>query len=332
HKLYFKQGLSGRLIAALNGYDWANKLADCMMIPNPYSKHFPFNRCNLDWFCEFCAYLKGQDLLKKYAGAWEPEAWHEMVISLVTGVCLADPERDDIGDVYDAMEAIIKRLKEEKHMQGYVGWLEIKVHSFWPSVLCTPHIHVLLRCDQPPDREVFERVIAEEWATWTPRAEPGLFNPQGWYLKLLRNTRLLSVPDLFLEPVKSEAHFYEVLHYIKPIDLFEPYHSGYQAARAAGQLERFHEEVRDFFYSLLAETTRFQQRWDNKTEQYKSMTVTRRRFLYGGNCHGSSSYPLGLKVAVRRTHEHQEAIRAKVELAKEVEERCRQAAESQPVE
>lgn len=331
-KLYFKQGLSGRLIAALNGFDYASKLANCMMVPNPYAKHVLFNRCNLDWFCTFCSYLKGQDLLKKYADAWKLHAWHNMVISLRTPLCLTDPDHDSMNDVWDAMEVIIKRLKEENHMQGYVGWLEIKVHSFWPSVLCTPHVHVLLRCDNEPDRAVFTKIIDEEWVSWRPNAEPDLFRPQEWYLKLLRNTRLVAIPDLFLEPVKSEAHFYELLSYIKPIDLLGPYHRGYHAARAVGQVAQFHQEVREFFASLPMQTAAYQVRWEKNVKRYRLMLKTRRRFLYGGTCHGSSGYPLGLKEAVRRTQEHQEAIRTKVEMAREAEERCRHSEECQPVE
>jgi hypothetical protein len=330
HKLYFKHGLPGRLIAALNDFDWANKVASCMMIPNPYSKSFPFNRCNLDWWCEFCAYLKGQDLLKKYADAWEPDAWYEMVISLSVPLSPADPDHDSMNDAWDAMEAILKRLKEENHMQGYVGWLEIKVHSFWPCARCTPHIHVLLRCDHQPDLAVFTEITNEVWGKWRPCPEPDLFGD--WYKKLCRDTALLAIPDLFLEPVKSEAHFYELLQYIKPIDLFGPYHRGYHEARAAGQVEQFHQEVRGFFNSLPMETTNIQKRWDKKAKRCRPMLVTRRRFLYAGNCHGSSSCPLGLEMALRRTQEHQEAIRTKVEMAKEAEEKRRQAGESQPFE
>jgi hypothetical protein len=245
---------------------------------------------------------------------------------------IADPDHDDMNDVWDAMEAILKRLKKEKHMQGYIGWLEIKVHSFWPSMLCTPHVHVLLRCDHVPKLAIFKKIAEEEWASWRPQAEPDLFKPQAWYLRLLRDTRLVAIPDLFLGPVKSEAHYHEILKYIKPIDLFAPYHCGYRAAKAAGQVEQFHQEVREFFNSVPMETANFQKRWDKNRQSYRLMLVTRRRFLYGGNCHGSSSYPLGLEMPLRRTQEHQEAVRMKVEMAKESEERCKQATESQPVD
>lgn len=67
-------------------------------------------------------------------------------------------------------------------------------------------------------------------------------------------------------------------------------------------------------------------------QRRKLKLVTRRRFLYGGNCHGSAGEPLGLAEDVRRTKEHQDAIRAKVALAKEAEERSREAAECQPEE
>src|SRR5690349_2869614 len=47
HKLYFKRDLSGRLIAALNGYDFADKLASCMIIPNRFTKNASLSRCGL---------------------------------------------------------------------------------------------------------------------------------------------------------------------------------------------------------------------------------------------------------------------------------------------
>ena len=76
HKPYFRQGLPGRLITVLNDYWFAQKLADCAMKtnpyaknPNPYAKKQAYIRCNLDWFCGYCAYIRGQDLLKKYTGS-----------------------------------------------------------------------------------------------------------------------------------------------------------------------------------------------------------------------------------------------------------------------
>ncbi len=378
HKPYFRHHLSDRLIAALNGYGFTAKLADCMMKSNAYTKGDKLGRCGLDWFCEFCAYLKGQDLLKKYAGAWVSGGWYEMVISLKTGVCPADPEHDSIRDVLDAMVAAIKRLQQRQLTLGYVAWLEIKVHQFYPHLIVTPHIHVLLRCDCPPDLRVFGMLIADEWIG------RGL---ESWL-------------DPWIEPVDTEAHFHEILDYIKPIDLYGPYERDYRAARADGKIELLHREVRLFFESLMVETTEYQwadfddackralkktlpksawkpirKRWDeilaqivgkpgtvplsrviaraitktldfklsralrNKiseasliVQRRKLKLVTRRRFLYGGNCHGSAGEPLGLAEDVRRTKEHQDAIRAKVALAKEAEERSREAAECQPEE
>ena len=78
---------------------------------------------------QVCAYLKGQDLLKKYAGAWKADEWYEMVLSLKVGVCPADPTHDTMRDVLDAMEALVKRLQSNKLMDGYVAWLEVKVHQ-----------------------------------------------------------------------------------------------------------------------------------------------------------------------------------------------------------
>ena len=378
HKPYFKRGLSSRLIAVLNGYRFAWKLADCMMIANRYATHQYYGRCFQDWFCTFCAYLKGQDLLKKYAGAWEPGGWFQMVLSLEIGVCPSDPEHDFMGDVLDAMVAAVKRLQNANHMRGYVAWLEIKVHQFYPYLIVTPHIHVLLRCESPPDPRGLSILVTDEW--------------------IRRGLRAFL--DVFIAPVRSEAHFYESLAYVKPIDLLGPYHRGYRAAKADGNVELLHREIREFFDALTIETTEYQggdfkeaamnalkttlpktlwkdvkERCDDilaeivtkpvteplskvlkeaitktlkKTPtnpqreaitkaaymvlQRKVKLVTRRRFLYGGNCHGSCKHPLGLKEAVRRTQAHQEAIRDKVSMAREAEARCREADDSQLIE
>ena len=151
-------------------------------------------------------------------------------------------------------------------------------------------------------------------------------------MKMLRNIRLIATPDLFLEPFKSEAHFYETISYIKPIELFAPYHRSYHAAKAAGRVEAFHQEVREFFYALPKEAADYQLRRDRKTGKHRWMLVTRRRFLYGGNCHGSSAHPLGLKPAVRGTEAHKEAIREKVSAAREAEARCREDEDNPPME
>lgn len=301
HKRYFKGGLSRRLIAALNGYHFAGKVADCMMKKNPHAGK-QLGRCMQDWFCEFCAYLRGQDMLKKYANSWAEGLWFKMVLSLAVGICPTDPEHDYMADVLDAMEAIVKRLQAEKRMDGYVAWLEIKVHEFYPHLIVTPHIHVLLRCDNPPDARDFVRgmslVVADEWL----------------------ERHLEAVPDLFIAPVKSEANFYELLKYIKPIDVFGPYDRGYRKARADGRLDVFHQEVREFFMALRIETSCWQEKYIQRIRATKLFLVTRRRFFYGGNCHGSAGKPLGLKEAVRRTKAHQNAVRELVEIAREVED------------
>ena len=306
HKLYFKHGLSGRLIAALNGYHFAGKVADCMMVNNPHAGN-QLGRCNQDWACEYCAYLRGQDMLKKYAEAWAEGLWFDLVLSLAVGVCPADPEHDFMADVLDAMEAIVKRLQAEKRMDGYIAWTEIKVHQFYPHLIVTPHIHVLLRCDSPPDVRAISMVVVDEWI----------------------RRRLEAVPDLFIAPVKSAAHFYELLSYIKPIDIFGPYDRGYRAARDAGRLDVFHQEVREFFMALRIETSDWQEKYIQRLRAPKLFLVTRRRFFYGGTCHGSAKNPLGMKAELRRTKAHQNAVRDKVAIAREVEEAEQRVAERQ---
>ena len=296
HKLYFKHGLSNRLIAALNGYHFADKVASCMMKKNPHAKN-QLGRCNQDWFCEFCAYLRGQDMLKKYAHAWSKGQWFEMVLSLSVGVCPFDPEHDFVADVLDAMEAIVKRLQFEKLMDGYVAWIEIKVHEFYPNLVITPHIHIIMCCESQPDMRAMNMLVADQWL----------------------QRRLAAIPDILIVPVKSEAHFHDLLKYIKPIDLVGPYKRGFSAAKADGRLDVFHQEVREFFITLRRETSFWQKKFIQRIRAAKLFLVTRRRFFYGGTCHGSSGQPLGLKASIRRTKQHQSVVRAKVEIAREVE-------------
>ncbi len=166
---------------------------------------------------------------------------------------------------------------------------------------------MLLRCDSPPDQDVFDKAIAGEWSS----------------------RQLATEPDLDLKPVEWEAHFHNILEYIKPIDIYGPYQRGYRAAKAHCRVEFFHGEVCEFFYALTAETASEQFKRDKRSKELIPVPVTRRRFLYGGCCHGSAKHPLGLKIALRRTKEHQEAIRTKVQLAREAEEAQKQQAEKQ---
>jgi hypothetical protein len=119
--------------------------------------------------------------------------------------------------------------------------------------------------------------------------------------------------------VGSEAHFFEFLEYVKPVDLLTPYNSGFLAAKSTGELEFFHQEIRSFFEAYAVYMTQYQQRWDHVQRMYVQRPVTRIPYFYNGTCHGSARNKIGVKISVRRTKAHQERIRAKVLNAREDE-------------
>ena len=305
HKRYFKAGMPDRLIGAMNGFHFARKVCNCMMIKSKYSATGYYSRCNQDWFCVYCAYLRGQDLLKKYAGGWADGVWYELVLSLAEGICPVDPEHDPISVIYDTMVAALKTVKDRKLTEGYVAWLEIKVHSFYPRLVVTPHLHAVFRREGAPDVRAIEGCVADAWTT----------------------AQLATLPDLLIAPAKSEAHFYELLSYIKAIDVSGPYHSGYQRAQAVCDLPSFHQNVCDF-YGAIDNETRMRKFYKNKKLCLKQLRrVTRERFFYGGCCHGSAKAKIGMPKGERCSKQHQNAIRLKVELANEAEEAALKQAE-----
>ena len=304
HRRYFKAGMPDRLIGAMNGFHFAKKVSDCMMVSSAYGPK-QLSRCNQDWHCPFCSYLRGQDLLKKYAGGWAEGVWYEMVLSLAEGVSPVDPEHDTIAAVFDAMVSALKRIKDGKWTDGYVAWLEIKVHELYPRLIVTPHLHVVFRHDGPPDTGAIEGCVADAWT----------------------EAKLVAVPDLLIAPAKSEAHFYELLSYIKPINVSAPYRAGYRRAQEKGRLSVFHQNVRDFYAALEFETREWKNHYNRKLRKTELWRVTRERFFYGGCCHGSSKAKIGLSKGERRTGQHQNSIRLKVELANEAEKAALEQAE-----
>jgi hypothetical protein len=112
HKPYFKANVIDRRIALLNGYHRADRLLDCAMTSNRFNPELPYSVCKLSWFCPYCAYLKGQDLLKKYGPAWATGKWHWLVFSLRGGICVANPAHDSLKEIWSAMRACVQRLNE----------------------------------------------------------------------------------------------------------------------------------------------------------------------------------------------------------------------------
>lgn len=296
HKPYFKANVSDRRIALVNGYHKAKRLLDCAMIQDKFTDQ-PYGRCKLPWFCPYCGYLRGQDLLKKYGPAWKPGQWHWLVFSLRGGVCVANPDHYTLAEVWDAMRACIKRLDEVfPGYEGHVAWEELAIYCFWPSLVWTPHVNVLIKSTTEPDCAKFNQIVRQEWK----------------YKEFQESERvqMCAPPDAVFAVPNSEAHFYEILQYVKPIDLMTAYESGHRQASEQGRLVEFHQEVRSFFEAYQNESFIYQ---DRKIRgKPVVLRIERNHYYAGGTCHGSARLPVGIPKHIRWTEDHQDAIRERV--------------------
>jgi hypothetical protein len=245
-------------------------------------------------------------MLKKYGPAWEPDVWYQLVLSVRGGVPLSVFGGPNLAQVWDAMRDCIREFSGS--CEGIVGWEELAVYRFWPQVLPTPYVNALIRCCGEPDLRLLAGIIEEQFRRHR------LFNAKQW-----KQGSLMWMPDPYLCPIKSEAHYYECLEYVKPIDFLSPYVSGFRLAKATNQVEEFHQEVRDFFEAYFVETTVHQKRWSKKLRAYYSADVTRCPYFYFGDCHGAAGNSIAIDKGTRRSPEHQELIRARKLEAQEKE-------------
>jgi hypothetical protein len=283
HKPYFRTrgGLPNTRIAILNDYHRTSRLLTCMMVKNKYGPGF--GRCGLI-MCPYCQYLKGQLILKKYGRAWSPDCWHWLVISIKGFINLSECQAKEVVDFLDALRSSMKRWKHT--VGGVAGWEELSVHSFVPYVLCTPHTNNLVYKQGDLDLDLLGRIIAEE----------------------LKARGLSVQPDIEPRRPRTEAHFYEMLEYCKPIDLVTPYNSAFWAAKDTADLERLHEGVRTFFQGYAEIITEYRRRRNRKLRRKVTCLVARTPHFYFGDCHGSANKPLGIKKEERQTKEHQRLI------------------------
>jgi hypothetical protein len=296
HMPYFKTrgGLDNTKVAVLNGYHKTERLLNCMMVPNQYSASAPYGRCGL-LACPFCAYLRGQNNLKKFAAAWEPDCWYWLVFSIRGNVNLWDCNAADVLRVWDTIRACLKRWKAS--LDGCAAWEELAVYSFLPELLCTPHVNWLIYKSGGLDLDPLSQIIAEEWMA----------------------SRLAMLPDLKIQAPKSSAHFYRLLGYLKPIDVLTPYNTAFRAAKNTGDLERLHQAVRHFFDGYAEIISEYRQFWDKRLRRYELRPYARIPHYYYGKCHGAAGEPIGTNARQRRTKEHQDLIRARVLNANEDE-------------
>jgi hypothetical protein len=159
-------------------------------------------------------------------------------------------------------------------------------------------------------------IIEKNWRRYK------LFTAEQW----MQGARM-GMPDPYLYPIRTEAHFYRCLEYVKPIDFRSPYASGFRLAKATNEVEEFHQEVRDFFEAYFVETTVYQKRWSKNLRAHYLADVTRCPYFYFGDCHGAAGNTIGVDKDTRRTPEHQEFIRARRMEAQEREAVDREGAD-----
>jgi hypothetical protein len=294
HKPYFQSrgGLPNTRIAILNGYYRTDRLLNCMMERNKYGTGY--GRCGLA-MCPFCQYLKGQAMLKKYGLAWHPQRWHWLVISIEGFANLSRCQAEQIVDVWEAIRCGVKAWKDT--VDGVTCWEELSVYSFVPDVLVTPHVNLLICTPGELDLDSLRGAVAGAW----------------------KARKLTVQPDIEPRRPKSEAHFYEMLQYFKPIDLLTPYNSGFWTARDTGDRERLHEGVRLFFEGYAEAVTEYRKIYQNKLRRKVICLIARTPNHYFGKCHGSAKTPLGMRKEERDTKEHQELMKTLKLNAKEDE-------------
>lgn len=293
---YFRNSIEIRRIALLNGYHRRDRLVQCKMLKYNSNHTMAHKRCGLSTFCPFCAYLKGQDILNNYSREWESGTWWKLVFSLKKRVPLIKEGGERLDRIWDTMRAVIHACRGT--FDACVGWEEIAVNSFWPEVLLTPHFNALLQCENDINSRLWMSTAKNKW----------------------RSRRLNGSPDILLEPVKTESHFYNFLRYIKPIDLLTPYDSGYEIAKNDNQLESFHQNVGEFFSGYHEAITIYRKFKGKSYGSYSYRPISRSMMLYLGKCHGSSKRYFGVKERLRRSRKWQEATKIRVQNAQEAEQ------------
>jgi hypothetical protein len=244
-----------------------------------------WKRCGLPAFCEFCGYVKGQDNLKKYAMAWMPLAWHSLTLS-TAGFIRFDPGGEtDVLELWDGNRGILGNLK--KHVQGYFGWEELAVRSFYPEVLVSAHTHVNVFDQAGVDLDLLQRLALAEM-----EARPGM-------------------PDvnILIEPDLQEGHFLSCAKYIGQMDVSIPYREGHHMASEAGELELFHQNVQEFYHGYCMLITEYREIKVRKKRRKELRPFVRSPYVYAGTCHGSSRACVATSRHVRGTKAHQEDVR-----------------------
>lgn len=289
HKPYFRDGVGNRRIALLGGYQHSERLVSCMMIP--VDKHAPkvrpyFRRCCLPNFCDFCAYIRGQHYLKKFAYAWEPGAWNHVTVSIRGFVQLSAGLDYQVLRIWNALRGVASILARWC-CRGVFGWEELSVGSLFPEALVGPHVHALLYAPGGLDESKLRAAFQAGWIVY----------------------RDLPPFDIRIESSLTSPHFLSCLRYVKPIDLLTPYATGFALAREARELCHFHQNVNDVLWGLDLATTEFRRFLAKKPRRVKRRPVARTAGFHFGQCHGSSKSCLATPADARATEEHQDAVR-----------------------
>lgn len=296
HKPYFRDDVRQRRISFLNGFHQADRLASCMMTKITISRtgRTKWKPCRLPRFCGYCAYIRGQQTLKRYAYGWVPDAWHHLTFSLSEQIPLVPGYEQVLVHILDAMRIIIREIMRTC-CTGMFGFEELSVKSFFPGVIIGPHVHTVFHSERGLDESEVRKVVTQLWRPLNRELSPWFHFPE---------------PDIQLAGNLNSPHFLSCCRYEKAMDFETPYNSGYFAAEASDQLERLHQNVQELFqgYELAFSVARLRRK--KRGGQKYWMEAIRNASFCGGDCHGASKRCVATPRSIRGTNDHQQRVRA----------------------
>jgi len=110
-KKCFKDGVPSRRIMLLNDFHESDRLVSCLMVPMPRRRRnsTQMKPCGLIRFCPFCAYRRGEDLMRRYARSWRDGTLHHLTLSLSGDVAFVPGNDAAVPLIWDCMRIALSR-------------------------------------------------------------------------------------------------------------------------------------------------------------------------------------------------------------------------------